>query len=394
MKLCGIDTCTGCAACVNVCPQNCIELNWGTEWVDYPKIDGLHCIECGKCVKACPVLSKPIKLERLLSPKFYAGALKDAPNDLRHSSSGGLAFALGKKVIQTGGTAYGAAYDENICVRHIAATSVKELTRTQGSKYVQSDIGLCYRRIKQQLTANKQVLFVGLPCQVAGLYQFLGCDYVNLITVDLLCGGSTSPKVFDLYLNYVKRKFHVELSDYNFRSKRYGTGYLCTTTTTTGKEIVLSGAAGSFITMLGAGYGRKACFSCKYTNMKRMGDITLGDCWGSKSKLNAEGISFVMINSKKGENAFLTLGDDIVLDESVPVSEIAKGIGVLHSPKKQRSDYEQIFSDLDKMDWKQIHKKYVLGNMNMKDKVLISCPMRIRIAISNAYGKIKKHVKK
>ena len=47
--------CTGCTACVNVCPRQCILMRVDEEGFYYPIIDKEKCIECGLCEKVCPV---------------------------------------------------------------------------------------------------------------------------------------------------------------------------------------------------------------------------------------------------------------------------------------------------------------------------------------------------
>ena len=47
--------CCGCAACANACPVDAIRMEEGKEGFVFPKVDLNTCIQCGKCVKTCPV---------------------------------------------------------------------------------------------------------------------------------------------------------------------------------------------------------------------------------------------------------------------------------------------------------------------------------------------------
>lgn len=45
------NNCTGCSACIAVCPRKCIEMRVDEEQFNYPKIDEKDCIDCGLCLK-------------------------------------------------------------------------------------------------------------------------------------------------------------------------------------------------------------------------------------------------------------------------------------------------------------------------------------------------------
>lgn len=66
-------------------------------------------------------------------------------------------------------------------------------------------MGSCFIKIKQFLSQGRKVLFVGTPCQVAGLQTFLKHSYDNLLLVDVICHGVPSPAVWKNYLEERKQ---------------------------------------------------------------------------------------------------------------------------------------------------------------------------------------------
>ena len=269
--------CSGCAACANVCPKNCIAMLRDDEGFSYPNINHEVCISCGKCEKVCPALNfKPTMPDKL--PEVFV-AIHPDEKIRRHSSSGGVFTALSELILSTGGIIFGAGFDENWRVVHTSAENLDELENLRGSKYVQSQIGDVYKRVKVELEKGRRVLFSGTPCQCGGLKSFLGKDYDNLLTVDFICHGTPPPPLWESYLEYIAQDH--EIAHVNFRSKRdgwetaleinfYDCGYYKKNTNT---YIYLK----IFMNEIDL---RPACYNCKFkfTNIKS--DVTLADAWG------------------------------------------------------------------------------------------------------------------
>ena len=204
------DSCTGCAACVNACNKNAISMVLGKDGFYYPEINHELCNRCLKCVKACPVIHSDLRFTND-QPKSFAMMASDEVRKV--SSSGGFVPVLSAYVIEHGGIVYGAAWNnQNWSVYHTKITKLEELEKIRGSKYLQSDIGLIFRDVKFNLKNNKLILFVGTPCQIAGLYAFLGDKLSKseyLLTVDLVCHGVPSysvfykPKIYSLGKNQI-----------------------------------------------------------------------------------------------------------------------------------------------------------------------------------------------
>src|SRR3712207_8097824 len=85
------------------------------------------------------------------------------------SSSGGISTEISKYVLANGGVVFGAMWNDKILVEHIEIRKIKDLDKIIGSKYVQSNISNCYKKIKNIIEKERiTVAFFGLPCQEIG----------------------------------------------------------------------------------------------------------------------------------------------------------------------------------------------------------------------------------
>ena len=302
------EKCVGCKSCEQSCPKHCISMIENKEGFWYPVVNEKKCVECELCLKKCPVENMGDHQNK--PEKVWAWRNKN-DMDIMRSASGGAADSAARTVLQIGGVVYGAAYDECLTVSHIEITTNEERYRIQSSKYVQSDPKDSYSRVKKRLTEGRVVLFTGTPCQIAGLYAFLGGDQENLYTVDLICHGVPSPKFFKKYLEYQSKQSTGRVIYFNFRSKDkrgWGTQYLLKTKTKTKtKTKILSLDRYGKHFMDGDCY-RESCYHCAYANTNRVADLTVGDFWGiakSHPKFNSpKGVSSVFVNTKKGQKLF------------------------------------------------------------------------------------------
>ncbi len=305
------EKCTGCGLCRNLCPENAIRMEIDGEGFLSPRIDAERCVGCRLCLARCPQRRAP-KLER--SPKPEAYACWNADNARRAaSSSGGMFTVYALQILARGGTVFGAGYDERLDVRHAAARSPEELEPLLCSKYVQADVGPVYREVKETLAADRPVLFVGTPCQVAGLYAFLNGDPPKLYTCDFLCHGVPSPLFYRKWLDHLEKAFKASVQSVNMRSKECRRNIM-------GVKLCLSSDPDRRIDFawydkkmefLGRAFLknyslRKRCYTCPYVRLPRLGDVTLADFWklGDLGPYNPEkknGISLNLINSEKGK---------------------------------------------------------------------------------------------
>lgn len=211
--------CCGCTACISICSHQAISMCADTEGFLYPIVNKDKCIGCGLCNKVCPLLSPPI--EEPIHMNIYA-ALNKSVYKYLHSSSGGVFIQLCEEIIKQQGIVCGAVYDNNFVVKHQFRETIEGCYDFQTSKYVQSDIIGVFPKIKRKLRENRQILFSGTPCQVAGLKSYLKCNYENLYTCDIICHGVPSPAVFEDYKRFVAKGRRI--TSINMKSKNQKNG--------------------------------------------------------------------------------------------------------------------------------------------------------------------------
>lgn len=306
--------CCGCTACSSVCPQKCIVMQEDNEGFKYPQIDQSKCTDCGLCEKVCPVKKEKPSDE---ITKSYVVRTKDACV-LASSTSGGAFTALSDVIFSEGGVVFGGAFDKDFNVIHDYAESKTDGEKFRGSKYVQSEMGNTFSRVKEFLDEGRLVLFSGTPCQTAGLVSFLRKPYDNLITVDFVCHAVPSPKVWEKYRSFLRKKYNSEIKNVNFRSKHYG--YHCSSMKIdfeNGKSKI----NGLNTDLLMKSFFqnvccRPSCYDCKFKTIERYCDITVFDCWNitryvKEKKDDDKGYSAVILHNSKAERLFNKAADTL-----------------------------------------------------------------------------------
>lgn len=294
--------CCGCTACYNICNIKAIKMIPNSEGFLYPYVDNAKCVKCTKCINICPVLNDDLN-RNTVDNRAYA--VKNKNQEIRSkSSSGGAFYALASNVINSGGVIYGAIFDDEFNVVHKRAIDLVEMKKMLGSKYVQSDLSNIFQDVKKDLKLGYEVLFSGTPCQINGLKKFLCVNYDNLITVEIICHGVPSPKVWKLYVKYFEKKngkiksifFRDESNSWEkyslriefFNRKKY--------IKSTDNDLYMRG----FLSNL---YLRPSCSVCHFKDKYRAADFTIADFWGIKYVLpkiyDGNGISLVLTHSKK-----------------------------------------------------------------------------------------------
>ena len=313
MNLAAHNLCSGCAACYSACPRRAISMQPDEEGFAYPHVDESQCIHCGLCELVCPSLHPKAPREPL---SVYAAKAKD--DTLRMESSSGGAFSLlARQIISDGGIVYGAAIcGTDLSVFHCSAENEEELSWLRGSKYVQSDVGDAYGRVRSQLDVGRKVLFSGTPCQVAALRNFLAKDYANLICVEVICHAAPSPLAWKKFLE--KRAAAVAKGRdsahpeavidrrISFRRKNCGwKRYSLSLRFANDKEYLLDLHADAFLRgFLSELYNRPSCHECSVRELRSGADITLGDYWNVHQRFpemdDDTGTSVVLVDSEKG----------------------------------------------------------------------------------------------
>ena len=365
MMLCERQNCTGCAACVNVCPVGAITLVADEEGFLRPDILGDRCVACGKCTNVCPQIS-PIDIPD--EPKMVFACWHRDRFVRRESTSGGAFSALAEEILHCGGKVYGAAFNGFPHVAHVGIDNVHELKRLQGSKYVQSEIGHVFEKVKEDVSKGRRVLFSGTPCQVAGLYAYLGNRHKGqLVTIDLVCHGVPSPMVFADYVKWIERKNDANVVEYRFRNKNMG-WYLHSTKIglSNGKTILEHFFKNPFSRgFLRDYFLRPSCHVCPYAGVNRPADITLSDFWGYKGNRrdcldrdDDKGVSMVMLNTSTGVTLFDSVRERLVVWER-GLDDAVSGNLALREPSPVSQQRHQFWDDYRRLPFDVIVEKYM-----------------------------------
>ena len=355
--------CAGCGACCSSCPKGAISMTEGPDGALLPVVDDVRCVSFSMCDKACPVNS-PIEFHSPVAC-FAAWMEGDARNP--RSSSGGIGHALAAKCVAGGGIAFGAAV-EGDSVRHVAIDSPDEVWRLCGSKYVQSYLCDTYREVHARLVAGKAVLFTGSPCQVAGLKSFLGKDWPNLTTADLVCHGAPPQRLLREHIECVVGDAG-EVTSISFRhdddfvlsfSGKNGTLY-------TSDKI----RDAYYYCFMGCLDYRDSCYACPYAKADRVGDLTIGDFWGLDRSTLAEpfkgNVSVVLANTEKGVGVLKSLSDIHLEDREL--AEALAGNPQLRRPSFETRQCKELKRLLEQMSFDEAfracgaYKKFVAGKV-------------------------------
>ncbi len=367
------EKCTGCGACVQSCPKQCISWTEGEFRFKYPQIDKDICVNCGICERVCPIDKV---LQTPTTQKAYAAVHKDY-QVLAKSTSGGAFTAIADAVFAQDGIVYGVAMMDNMQVKHIRTSNKEEFAVLRSSKYLQSDTGNTYQMVEQDLKQGKTVLYSGTPCQIDGLRHFLGKPYERLYTVDIVCHGVGSQAYFDKYLDFARKRYG-NIKTLRFRSKEY-VGWSCG-----GVVVVVTGSSDClkkipyrdfdnyyYAYFLSGDIYRKSCYSCKYANMKRVGDFSLGDYWGVEKlhlPLNTfNGCSLLVVNSDKATK-FLSKIETMNIketrvDEAISQNEQLKHPSRLPDSRKERiKEFELLTgTQIERVYLSKYRKRYLKG---------------------------------
>lgn len=371
--------CCGCNACGDVCAHNAITFNTDIEGFWYPEVDKDKCVDCGLCEKVCPIINiKELKKNDLPQSVCYAAEHKNI-EVVFDSTSGGMFSALADVMYKDKGYVGGAIFNEDFSVRQYISNDKVDLPRIRSSKYLQSSLEGFFVQVKVLLRNDEKVLVCGSPCQMAALRAFLHKDYDNLIIADYICRGINSPKVWRKYLDSFEERYGSKVVYCKAKSKEYGWRNLT-------QKVILANGKHVYETkdqsnytkgyLQTNAYCRPSCYDCKFKGYPRIADITLADFWGiEKVDTSMEknlGTSLVMINSKKGEIYFEKVKSRInyvhVPFESIEIGNRSLNLS-LDPPKVNR---QQFFSDLDRMTFLELSRKYIFPSQKSKKQMIKS----------------------
>lgn len=364
------DECSGCGECVAFCPKKCISMEKNCNGFQVPVIDAKICIQCGLCRNICPVLNDNSKY----SPIEVYGAY--SKKEIAHSTSGGIAYTIAAETVEAGGVVYGAAYTDKLQVKIIRVDSVERLNEIQGTKYVQADMTGIIEKVLEDLKSHRSVLFTGTPCQIAGVVDAARRKNLEdkLTTVEIICHGTPSQKMFDDYMRWAERHYKNAISTVAFRAKKSDKDkdFMLEIGLSNGKKEMVSGFKDPYYkAFMSARWFRENCYSCPFSEKDRIGDLTIGDFWNVE-KLPADfgkgrRVSVILANTKKGLNCLNNIQNQIKI-EKTSWEIAAQGNTNLFRATRKFAGYKgyssvtQDFFDIEYKSGVNV-KKYVLNQL-------------------------------
>jgi len=374
LTICDKGKCSACNACINICPQNCISLKISfPDETTYAIIEKDKCINCKNCINVCPINHYP-QFHKTIT--CYSGWSLD--DEIRNrGASGGIATEIYRYAATENFYFAGVSLDEKR--EAVFSLKYKEGWKDfQNSKYVYSNTKNVYREIEQKLKDKKKVIFVGLPCQVAGLRNYVSIkkiDISKLITIDLICHGVTPPIFLRKHINAIEEKYSRTATDICFRDPRYLThSYTFTCSDESGvfyKKKVYRNDSYQIAYHAGIAY-RNNCYHCLFSTKSRMGDITLADFGGvgkrAECSYNNENVSCILTNTELGEKLIQNLSQQkYIYIEKRPIEEEYETEPRLLSPTpvpKEREQFLKLYEQESDFEYaiKRAARKKILTN--------------------------------
>ncbi len=301
--------CSSCGACINVCPKNAIKFDLVENRLK-PILDNKKCIDCNNCITVCPAINT--KYKNNPSPTAYIYRSSDVENYHR-SSSGGFVGDIAKIILEKNGIIYGSCWDEDHNVVFKSVNNFEDLKQIKRSKYLQSNTLFAYRSVKEDLMKDYWVLFTGTPCQVAALYNYLKKDYEKLITIDLICRYTPGLGHFK---KFISDTFDIDsIKNISFRTEKANPKKV--RVELSNNELYESNDP-YYVAFDERLMSCDSCKYCKYANIPRQGDFTVGDFWGIEKinkKYSSYGSNIVLINSNKANEIIKKLKSFEYCDE-------------------------------------------------------------------------------
>lgn len=360
----------------------------------YPVIDETKCINCGKCSRVCPMENsngtKPLAV--------YAAVHRDR-KVLMDSSSGGMFTAIAQAVLNAGGTVFGCVMDSEFNVFQKAAADADSLSQMRGSKYVQSDTMNTYLEAEVLLRKGQPVLYTGTPCQIAGLKSYLGEDYANLYTIDLVCHGVPSPELFKQHINWLESRCQGKLNSYYFRSKMKARGqdnlYYYFYYYENFKKFKHGPAnLDPYFNAFRKKYTyRESCYLCPFACGERCGDFTIGDYW-KVEKYHPElkgtpGVSILCINSDNGMALFKDIKDQLRLVEC-SLENVQKVSTNMREPSSRPAERDKVYKYIAENGYDAWTNRFFKSKRYKLMRIYEALPAFIRFSVKRTVIKMLK----
>lgn len=361
--------CCACTACESICPQKCIIMDYDQEGFKYPVINKEKCVDCNLCEKVCPIIhATETKKEQ------HAYIFQNSDENVRRESTSGGAFtAIAEYVLDNNGVVFGVMFDEDFKVVHGWVDKKEDLYKFRNSKYVQSDVGYNFLKVKEFLQAGKLVCFSGTLCHLEGLKRYLIKDYENLILVDVVCRAVPSPLVWKKYLS-IRQKKYKDIKHIMFRDKYYGYKYsnlsIYNKNNDKKKEYHSGVESDPYLRAFFSNIcDRPSCYECRFKKQHRESDITIWDCFEvekfDKSFDDDKGTTRVLTNSNRGYELINYLSATHNTKE-IQVEDAVKGFLAMFQPVKRNQKRESFFKDINILNEEVVFEKYFPDNTKVK----------------------------
>ena len=364
--------CCGCGVCAEACGHSAIEMKKDELGFKIARVNEDRCIDCSLCDRICPFINNRCDNP---NPVAYAARHKNI-EEVRRSRSGAIFVALSDYILENNGAIYGAGFGSNFVVTHKRADSGEIRDTFRGSKYAQSDMTGIYSLIKKDLRDGIPVLFSGTPCQVSAVNNYIPDSIKDkLYTIDIICHGVASPRVWKEFIDYIKKKEHIKLITVNFRDKNiFGWSGLHRESFVFSKNKVKTYPFTFYKSFL----IRESCSRCPFTSLKRQGDVTLGDFWGWNNTIpdfvnDDLGVSLILSNTAKGTMLLEEVKKDLNL-RRIKLTDVLQPNLQYPTSRDPRSD--EFKRDYANYGFNYVRKKYWKASFVQRVKTRIKNLLR------------------
>ena len=380
--------CCGCTACESICTHNAIKMLPDELGFLYPVVDDNLCVDCGLCQRVCKFQDKYEPIDSFDEPDVY-GVRHTNEEELKKSQSGGAFWAFAESLLNEGFVIYGVGYGRDFHVIHKRIETIEQCQELRGSKYTQSDLRGIFKEVKSNLQSGERILFTGTPCQVAGLKSYIPQRLQNnLVTIDLVCHAVPSPNIWESYVKWIEHKYSDKVVLTDFRNKKFGWHSHFETFNLSKKkqEIKRSTFRFFFYDHLSV---RKSCTNCKFTNLKRPGDLTIGDFWGWEKHHTEwndnKGVSLLLVNTSKGKLLLDKVNSTLLLSIKSNTSDCLQP--QLTKPIEINGNQQKFTEEFAKYGFEYVAKKYADEGFVYKIRQLSKLPYRVVRKVINIIKK-------
>lgn len=293
-------------------------------------------------------------------PRAYACYNKNSEIRMQSTSGGAFTCIATYFINQYNADIYGAAFNQNLEVMHMCISSVEDLGKLRGSKYPQSKIGDSYIEIKEKLLRGKTVLFVGTPCQIEALHQFLDHNFESLWTMDFVCHGVASNKIWRDYIS--NNEHHGRLKNIVFKYKYRGWKKWYVKKEYVAKTTYIRGSMDIFMrSFLRNTNVRPSCYKCSFKGLKRTSDFTISDCWGigeKNTELNDDkGLSALLLQNQRAVSVFEKIKQSLEFQE-YDSNILMEGNWTAFQSVKPSADRQRFFDMYEKYGYEKAMNKF------------------------------------